>query len=186
MYSIKKLLLSTYLLSSNFLRYIFDLLLLENRKIEKDGKEIKRKKRNDFDDKNGIKITYPLWDHLIPILYRFDILLTSCFALSERFALPLNLPLRFSLPSETKKKKKKEEKIEKNNIGQSYFIFKYVNTLFSRVIIIEMKLKHLECAAFIYNDNYINFSNYAKAFAKKKNITPNHEFIFICLVLFCI
>lgn len=31
-----------------------------------------------------------------------------------------------------------------------------------------MKLKHLECAAFIYNDNYINFSNYAKAFAKKK------------------
>lgn len=108
MYSIKKLLLSTYLLSSNFLRYIFDLLLLENRKIEKDGKEIKRKKRNDFDDKNGIKITYPLWDHLIPILYRFDILLTSCFALSERFALPLNLPLRFSLPSEIKKKKKKK------------------------------------------------------------------------------
>lgn len=84
-------------MSFNFLDIFELILLLEKKKIEKDEKEIKRKKQNDFD-----KITYPLWDHLIPILYRFDILLTSCFVLSERFVVPLNLPLRFSLPSEIK------------------------------------------------------------------------------------
>lgn len=68
-------------------------------------------------------------------------------------------------------------------LANFFFIFRdNVNSLFPYVIIIEMKFKHVEYAAFIYNDNSIN-SSVQQTFAKKYYIKSRMHFI--CFILFC-